>query len=509
MRILLIPHTGLKKIHGDSNYILFLDLAEHLIAQGHFCYMLLPRFAQESVTRMPGLMYIYKDYEYDWYTESGLIDLRELADNFSRVVGKYYVDALVTAMPAQVPIYQLALSDIVRQRDFPCMTIDPSVYYLRDNAVNRISHVMTHFGYANSTTIFLSPKEKIVALENARKCLSPADVKKIDKTSMVLPVGVPCDYIDNVVGKPEKYDKFTLFFGARFNSVKNADKVMELYGKFLSSGKDCQIKMTTNTSETKVGTSDVYKAMINKYKDVLDIQYRCPRNEYLEKAARSHVAVAWSTDEGFPVGFWEQMYMGMPVLFHKKPWVTAQLPDWYPWVFSTMSEAYGMLLYIYENYDKVAKDMGRMQKFIRENYAGGFIHAEIEKELYRMINEPKAYTSIRSIRNLIKQCFPLIKEAGNVVSFDRIISILAQVGRSFPENRKLRQGQVKLPRDYDIYRMLLSLGYKDTCKQAKPFFIVPDEMIEDEPEATIENEDDLEQLERGYREEKEAFVVVQ
>ena len=54
MRILLIPHTGLRKIHGDSNYILFLDLATHLVKNGHFCYMILPKFAREHVTRSGG-----------------------------------------------------------------------------------------------------------------------------------------------------------------------------------------------------------------------------------------------------------------------------------------------------------------------------------------------------------------------------------------------------------------------------------------------------------------------
>ena len=63
MRILLIPHTGLREVHGDSNYILFLDLAKYLVAQGHFCYMLMPEFTQETVTRFPGLMYVFKEYE--------------------------------------------------------------------------------------------------------------------------------------------------------------------------------------------------------------------------------------------------------------------------------------------------------------------------------------------------------------------------------------------------------------------------------------------------------------
>ena len=136
MRILLIPHTGLKKIHGDSNYLLFLDLARYLISQGHFCYMIMPRFAQQDVERMPGLMYVYKDYEYDFYTEYGLVDLREMADLFSRVVGRYYVDAIVLAAATQVPIYKLCMSDPVHQKDVPCVVIEPGVEPMKENHIS-------------------------------------------------------------------------------------------------------------------------------------------------------------------------------------------------------------------------------------------------------------------------------------------------------------------------------------------------------------------------------------
>ncbi len=478
MRILLIPRIGLKKAYADSNYILFLDLATHLVKNGHFCYMILPKFAREHVTRLPGLMYLFKEYNYDWYTENGFIDLKEMSENFSRVVGKYFVDAIVTAMPAQVPIYQLALSDAVRQRDLPCITIEPAVYYLRDNMVNRILHVMTHLGYANSSTVFLSPNEKAVALENARKCLAPSDVRKIEENSLVLPVGVPCDYIDTLTEDNEKYDKFTLFFGARFNNVKKPDKVIELFGKFLSSGKDVQIKMTTNTAQGKVGFLERVAKALQKYADVLDVTYQCPREEYLQIARRSHVAIAWSSDEGFPVGFWEQMYLGLPVLFVNRPWAVKQLPDWYPWVFSSTEEAYAMLLYIYENYEQVSKDMERMKDFIRENYSSGKIYEAVEAELERITNLPRAYMPMKSIKELIKQCFPLVQRLGKVITFDDMINIMSQVGNSFPKARSKRLGHPKFPRDYDIYRMMLSLGFQDTYKRAVPEFIVPDQLNE-------------------------------
>ena len=44
--------------------------------------------------------------------------------------------------------------------------------------------------------MFLSPNGKAVALESARKCLAPSDVRKIEENAHGTARIVPCDYID-------------------------------------------------------------------------------------------------------------------------------------------------------------------------------------------------------------------------------------------------------------------------------------------------------------------------
>ena len=74
MRVLLVPHTGLRSIRGDSNYLLFLDIATYLISRGTFCYMIcLSSLSIRSTGYWPNVC--VKEYEYDWYMEYGLIDL--------------------------------------------------------------------------------------------------------------------------------------------------------------------------------------------------------------------------------------------------------------------------------------------------------------------------------------------------------------------------------------------------------------------------------------------------
>lgn len=476
-----MPHTGLKNIRGDSNYLLFIDLARYLTKQGHYVYMYMPRFAKDSVDRFPGLAYIFKDYDYDFYTEYGLVDIRTLAEKFSRTVGKYFIDVIITAMASQVPFYQVALSDYVHQRDVPCMVIEPAVYQEQKTGMHehqlrgRMSFIFQALGFAYSTPIFLAPHEKANAMENAKKCLSGSDVKRIDRNARIVSVGVPCDYVNEETKDiTEKYDKFTLFFGGRLNSVKNPASIFDLYSKFVQSGKNAQIKVTSNTGQVKFfAYGDGYKAY-QKVKDVIDITYQCPREDYVKIAKRSHVAIAWSRSEGFPVGFWEQMYMGLPLLFKNERWVRAQIPDWYPWVFDTKNQAYAMLLDLYENYDKVVPPvMDRMKEFIEENYNSNKIHATIEVELDRMYNLPEQYKSIKSIRKLIVDGTSVFKP-GTKVTVNDMIRMLGKLGRSFPEDSRHRTLNAKFPRDYEIYRMMLEIGYKDTFRSPIPELIVPD-----------------------------------
>ena len=95
------------------------------------------------------------------------------------------------------------------------------------------------------------------------------------------------------------------------------------------------------------------------------------------------------------------MYIGLPVLFPKKPWALSQLPDWYPWVFKDKQEAYSMLLYIKENYDKVVEEMAPMRDFIRENYSSGRIYTVLEDRMIELTQQPRSFMNAKSIKDLI------------------------------------------------------------------------------------------------------------
>lgn len=471
MRILLVPHTGLRNIKGDSNYLLFIDLAKHFISKGNFVHMIMPEFAREKVERIKGLMYHFVPHEHNFYTEYAIHDARELVHMFSRKAGKYQIDGCILAKAMQVPFMRALLSDVLRCRDIECYIIEPGVYEEKVRGIikGQMQLMLTSMGYANSTSVFLSEKEKVIALKTASRWLSPALVKQMDKESLVLPVGVPCNMIDEKTKGIEKYDKFTLFFGARLNSVKQPHKIIEVFSDFYEYGRtDVQIKFTSNTQETKFFAEALNKEAMKGRENLIDIYFGCPREEYLKIAKASHVAMCWSTEEGFPVGFWEQMYMGLPVLFPNREWATRQLPKDYPWIYRDNKEAYAMISYIKDNYEKVSKDMEKMKDFIREKYNDKIIYGTIEKDLEEKLKRKYSYVMPRALGELAERAGELFD--GQPFSMAQLLMFMEELGYSFKRQQKYREQQAKFPSDYDIYRHMISHGYKDLCNKATPLF---------------------------------------
>lgn len=471
MRILLHPHTGLRRIRGDSNYLLFIDIARYMIEQGHYVHMIMPEFSRDSVDRIPGLMYHFVEYNYDFYTEYGIYDPRFLVDSFSRKVGKYQIDAVITAKPPLVPVYRSILSDLLRCRDIACYIVEPGVYPdEKEDVKGLVSLMETSVGYAYAKTIFLAENEKDIALRTARRWLSADLMRQFRQNAMVLPVGVPTQLIDREGQGIEKYEKFTLFYGARMNSVKQPHKIFDLYHYLYSMmGEDTQVVMTTNTQEKKFMTDHTNRTALQGKESAFDIQFECPRPEYIKKAMASHVAIAWSTDEGFPVGFWEQMYMGLPVLFWDRPWSRRQLPDWYPFIFKDKTEAYAMITYIRDNYEKVQREvMDRMRTYIKENYDANIIYHRLESEMYADLNLKLSYNMPKSLKAMALSTASLFED--EPFTMDKLLRAMEKVGTSFNRQQKVRSTNAKFPSDYDIYRCLLDNGYRDLNKTPTPIF---------------------------------------
>ncbi|MEW6613919.1 MAG: glycosyltransferase [Thermodesulfobacteriota bacterium] len=468
MRLLLVPHTGLRNIHSDSNYLLFLDLARYLTESGHWCYMLVPGFAKEKVYRMKRLMYVFHDFiRYDYYTAYNLIDEDWLIKTFSRRYGSEIIDAIITSKASVVPQWQAILSDYVRCRDIECCIIEPGVFDRESGGALRgdIGLALMSLGYSQATTVFLTEYERERAKKLASEYVSAARIKKIHEQAVVRSVGIDTEYIDKKTEGITRAKKFTLIYAARLNSVKKPDRILELYDTMYRSGRNVNIVVTTGTQQLPVKRR---MDKILKGRPEIVVHYGCPKDDYLKIAKSAHAFVCWSESEGFPVGYYEQMYLGAVGIFPKKKWALKQLPPEYKWMFSRKEEAYSMLMEIYDHYDKISQEMDWMKEFIAKSYGYREVYSILEKAVSGRLKLKNSYIRPNGIRQLLDTIVPSLPDE---FSLDLVIRSLGKYGRCFLEDRYARGGTFRYPSDYDIHRMLTDeYGCIDLCNRNRPVY---------------------------------------
>ena len=463
-RWLLIPHTGLRNIKGDSNYLLFLDLAKHLTSRGHWVYMLMPGYAREKVTHVERLMYVFQEMYYDFYTAYVVLDSQWMCDLFSRRVGTELIDAVVTSKAMLIPSLQELLSDHVRCKDIVCYHIEPGVMDREagDSFQGTMQMVRTALGYAYGIPVFLTPYEKERGIRLAREYVSGSTLQMIDQDSIVAPVGIDVKGIDAIVDGVERNEKFTLFYGARLNAVKQPERIIEVYDYFYKYGRDIEIVITTGTQHLPAVR---FEKKVLKGRDFLRIKWACSREEYLKEAAKCHAFICWSTSEGFPVGFWEQMHLGLVGLFPNRNWAVKQLPKGYKWVFSTKQEAYAMLMELADDWQKHHDDMAYVRKIIRDEYHVGKIYSLIEADLENRLSDKKTYRMTKGVVDLAQEVLPV---AGEEFTLLQLLDLMKQSGRVFMAENKERSATFRYPSNYDIHSWLIENGYEDVCDGRVP-----------------------------------------
>ena len=246
---LLQPHTGKKNLRGESNFILYTDMAKVFsVARAitSICLFLIGA-RMKKLEPIDHVQYVRVHKVDSFY--NGLADFDPtLYDLFNRRGGKYFSDVLMTSSPAVIPYMSALLCDI-GEGGIPTVCFEPGVEdkFARVEGSVVISRLCV-FGYSLARTIFLTMNEKMVAIEYAMKWMSPSEVKRIDERSVVAAVGVPTDILKRYAGRP-KNSVFTMFFGARVNAVKKADEVVELYDRLYSMGMNVKIVICTSTPD--------------------------------------------------------------------------------------------------------------------------------------------------------------------------------------------------------------------------------------------------------------------
>ena len=474
MRFLLIPHIGLHKIDSDSNFLLYLDLARFLASKGHYSFILMPKFASELLRDREerGIKYMVGNDAHGFYDDANVVDDRFMVEMFSKHGGKYITDVVITSKAAIIPYLQVLLSDYEHCKNIPCFHIEPGVtdteghnYFEGDSRLMLVSA-----GYVYGTPVFLTDYERARAARLASKFFSPYRISQMMRKAIVTSVGVHCAVLDELIRDIPKRERFTLFYGGRLNRTKRPERIIEVYDKFFSYGRDLDIVVTTGTRKS---TFCKQWGEITKGRPNINVRFQCPREEYLRIATSCHAFIVWSVSEAFPVGFWEQMYMGLIGLFPKTNWAVKQLPEGYPWIFSSKTEAYAMLKEIYDDYPGAVSRTAWIRDYIRENHDAGAVYERILENAIVQMNAKHTYRIGRGAKQLLEE----VLENDMVGDEFRLIEVLKGMekrGDTFKADLAERMRTMVTihyyPNNYDVYRELLNMGYVDICQDEEPMF---------------------------------------
>lgn len=454
MNWLLIPHIGKRSVRGDSNFVLYLDIARVLAASGDFVHVVVDGQADSSdLPVITNVFYIVIEpiRGLSYYNRMALLP-QQVIEECARRSGHRFIDVVLTSRPMIVGSVKMALS-AVDDAFVPVIYLEPGA----EDRLKRIAgedyrRLTAQAWQSADICVVLTEREKEVVLNHSRKFLCGTEMLKLQERLFVNPVGVPTDAIDNVRGIP-KNKKFTLFFGARAKEVKNIDQILKLYDLIYKSGKDVDIIVATPTHERKV-VELIGKDLLQSNK-AIQIHCGMGRSEYLKLAAQSHVFVAMSRLEGFPVGFWEQLYLGLVGLFPDRPWARGQLPKEYPFFFQNMEDAFTLLTWVLDHYEEAKTRTEFMQPLIREGYTKETVWGNLRKKAFELYSGHQ-YCMVSSFKPTIQDA---IAALGETFSFEELIAFTSAQSKRMPIGSFARAEDFKYPGNIDFYRYVLSLGY--------------------------------------------------
>jgi hypothetical protein len=457
MNWLIIPHTGKKNARGESNFILFEDMARLFIEKGDFVYFAVPQWVPAKDVHLDRrkCKVIHINITGSYYVDMCLMG-DALIREFNRKIGTSCVDVCITSKIFLVSYLSVGLADSQRG-PFPVIYFEPGVadkFYRLGKTTDKFNffHFMISAGFASGNSVFLTETERKIAKGYVSEYMSPCVVRDMMEKSIIMPVGVPIDILDKFKGQ-EKNKQFTLFFGGRVNDVKRAKDIVWLYDKFYASGRDVKIVVCTSTpdmlAKRYIG-SDLFFNNKN-----IELHTNMDRESYLNLASKSHVFVAWSRREGFPVGFWEQMYLGLVGIYVDEFWVKGNLKDYsdYPYIFKSKEQAYAMLTDVYDNYDKAKQSVSKYQDIARE-----YKKEDTYLKVYQLgLNAPKHFRMTKGVKELLDNCLEMFPLG---FSMTELLDKMEENGRVFRASLAERSRTYRYPSNYDIYRYLIEKGYE-------------------------------------------------
>jgi len=476
MRIAIVPFSSLLQFDKNSMFLVFLDFAEWCFKNNKnvFFYWFIPHHAEGFLKNKLGdkennKIIAYEQITKNYYDSFYTFDTKKFYLNFSRLGGKYPVDAVMTNSSAAIFLLQRLSSDIRRTTEYlvPVFCLEPTVKETRlimsSQKYMFLDDYIRAVGYTTGNPIFLTTEEMSYAAKFTKKYVSPSMIKRMLERSTVLPLVVRTDLIDKLRQEiPKRTDKKVLFWGGRMSRVKRVDKIVKEYDYLFRFGRDLEIVITTSSLNERS-----YREVFKNAPEVR-LLTGMGREDYLKEAVQAHILFLASETEGFPVGFFEQMYAGLLPILPDKKWARATMIEGYPFFYRNRMEGAAMLRELYDNYEKYEIEWSeKIREYIRNNFNEDKVFGRLYEEIEKAIQPPKSY------RLVAKNSFQLVEDSvktfdQNRFSLEELIQRMRALSKTFNPASRTRNKSFSI---YEIYRSVLELGYQDECKKEMPFFV--------------------------------------
>jgi len=380
LRIAVLPLVSQENMHGISDWEdVWTDIKEGIERKGWYFYVLYPDFVidnfdldeyEEWSSNLEFVSYEIPE-RFAGNDENQVYFPEKIRDLFHAKYGLKPIDAIYTDRVEAGHMLQRNLIDnrTSRGNDFryqiPVIVVDG--FAVDENLTTRVvtndKMIERAVTYVACNTFFLSEFEKKKGRKLVKRYLSPAMLMEFEKRARVSKDGVDLDRFDNIT-VDDKYDKFTVFMGARWNGNNRNGEVVEAFRDFYSTGVEAQLVMTTGSdASSKVGQYE---------SDSVKIHTNVGHNEYIRKMKKSHVCIRPSSLEGLSKGVLEHILSGNPSIHSDKEWfrvlVGDELYDRYKFKAYRKNDLVDMMCYIYENYDECKELAEGYAEEIREMY---------------------------------------------------------------------------------------------------------------------------------------------
>ena len=469
LRILVMPTPNTKSFFNNGLFLGVRELMEFAKASDRkaYFYLFTPDFVAEGLKEFP-------DYDKlvvgsfptvgDKWDYPYLLPMFDLHRLFGRRQGVYPIDAVLTDNAGAALMLMRGLSDIRRRgenEDLPIFVIEGGVSLSRaphrwEECVDAVTECV---GYAVSHPIFLTTREQEMARKQMALHLSPSRVAGALRKSLVCPLPVQCEKIDEAVKGIERNKKFTVFFGGRLNDSKRFDLILESYEYLFKFGRPIDIVITTGNGSSSFVDSKQYPHV--------KFHFNCARSDYWKEAAKTHLFVCASEEEGFSVGFFEQLYIGMIGMFQDFPWVRGCLPKNYPFIYRTNIERDAMLRKIYEDPVAAQKSIAWVPQWVKDTYRPGVVYKRMWEFMQGACDEKKKIFWSGTFKKLVDKA---ARALGEKFTLDELCTKMGELADSKVAFGADLQTRSRVPGRWEIVQLVSDLGWLDNCADRDPVF---------------------------------------